>query len=86
MELAANENLTGIEVSLVKPSPNSCSALVNEAAANTVIGGLPASAAKLVRPNNESHSINPTPLNFFMIGPHRTTVILSVSLRFRRMS
>src|SRR6266404_4103837 len=74
-ELAANENLTGIDVSFVKPSPSSCSALVNEAAANTVIGGLSASAATLVEPNHVSHSINPTPTNFSMIEPHCATVI-----------
>src|SRR5665213_936474 len=70
-ELAANENRTGIDVSFVNPSPSSCSTLVNDAAANTVIGALSntAATAGLAKPNNIGHAINPA-ANLFIGDLH----------------
>src|ERR1700733_14399553 len=63
-ELAANENLTGIDVSLVYPSPNSCSTLVRDAAANTVIGGLSVSAARQGRLTRHHQGISQDAMSF----------------------
>ena len=64
-ELAAKENFTGIEESLVKPSPTSCSALVKEAAAKTMMVGLSVGAAELGRQKSNSQSIDPGREDFF---------------------
>src|ERR1700722_5685377 len=63
-ELAANENLTAIDVSLVYPSPSSCSTLVRDAAANTVIGCLSVSAAGLGRLARHHPGISQDGTNF----------------------
>src|SRR6185437_3145079 len=65
-ELAANENLTGMDVSLVKASPKSCSTLVSEAAANTVMAGLSVTAAMPGPAQVSSHSPRAAQASFFM--------------------
>jgi hypothetical protein len=67
VELAAKENFTGIEESFVKRSPTSCSALVKEAAAKTMIVGLSVCAAELGRQKSNSQSVIPGLEFFFML-------------------
>src|ERR1700679_304147 len=69
-ELAAKENFTGIEESFVKPSPTSCSALVKEAAAKTMMVGLSVGAAELGRQKSNSQSVIPG-LEIFVISAFR---------------
>src|ERR1700683_4617325 len=69
VELAANENFTGIEGSLVKASPRSCRTFVREAAPNTVIAGASASAAKPGGPASNTKRTSQAPANFFMMPP-----------------
>ena len=64
-ELAANENFTGIDDSLVKVSPKSRSTLVKEAAANTTIAGLPASADQPGLPISGNHNASNAPGTLF---------------------
>src|ERR1700685_3251203 len=67
-ELAAKENFTEIEESLVKPSPTSCSALVKEAAAKTMMVGLSVCAAEAGRQKSNSQSVIPGLEIFFILA------------------
>src|ERR1700759_919592 len=78
-ELAAKEKRIGIDVSLVNESPRSCSALVREAAANTVIAVLE-SAAGDCSPKRQALSSNHARRGFIrLLGvpePRRSAVHL----------